>query len=189
MRDVPSGPPLRRFARSVRLVACAALAGSLAGCGHSQTCDFSDRPRDDVWMAVVQASRAPRYPDWVVIENQVKADDPLRRVTVLRDLRRDVVEHGLDPRREEVEWRFSAQVSADDPVTVTFSTPDWAVPGHFWKEADHFFSQVRMRLGEMGPVTPPPGDPMGGAPAASPRDPEAPGQSPPAPAGGGLASP
>ena len=98
---------------------------------------------------------------------------------MLRDLRRDVVQGSLDPRREEVEWRFSAEVSAGDPVTVTFSTPDWAVPGHFWQEADHFFAQVRMSLGEMGPVTPPPGDPMGGAPAAGTRDPEAPGHSPP----------
>jgi hypothetical protein len=186
MREVPSVSPFRRLAG---LAAGAALAASLAGCGHSQSCDFSDRPREDVWMAVVQASRAPRYPDWVVIENQVKADDSLRRVTVLRDLRRDVVEHGLDPRREEVEWRFAAQVSPGDPVTVTFSTPDWAVPGHFWQEADHFFAQVRMRLGEMGPVTPPPGDPMGGAPAAGARDPEAPGHMPPAPSGGGFASP
>jgi hypothetical protein len=180
----------RRAARAlVRLVAAAAVLLPLAGCGHSQTCDFSDRPRDDVWMAVTQASRQPRYPDWVVIENRVKVDDGARRVTVLRDLRRDVVQGSLDPRREEVEWRFSAEVSAGDPVTVTFSTPDWAVPGHFWQEADHFFAQVRMRLGEMGPVTPPPGDPMGGAPAAGTRDPEAPGHSPAAPAGGGLASP
>ena len=183
-------PSMRGAARALpRLVAAAAALLALSGCGHSQTCDFSDRPRDDVWMAVVQASRQPRYPDWIVIENRVKADDAERRVTVLRDLRRDVVQGSLDPRREEVEWRFSAQVSAEDPVTVTFSTPDWAVPGHFWQEADHFFAQVRMRLGEMGPVTPPPGDPMGGAPAAGTRDPEAPGHSPAAPAGGGLASP
>lgn len=186
---MPEVPSVSRSRLLARLVAFAAPAAALVGCGHSQTCDFSDRPREDVWMAVVQASRAPRYPDWVVIENQVKADDSLRRVTVLRDLRRDVVEHGLDPRREEVEWRFSAQVSAVDPVSVTFSTPDWAVPGHFWQEADHFFAQVRMRLSEMGPVTPPPGDPMGGAPAAGALDPEAPGHVPPAPAGGGLASP
>ena len=180
---LPSPSP-RRAAPALALAALAALGG----CGHSQTCDFSDRPRDDVWQAVVQASRAPRYADWVVISNQVKADGDVRRVTVLRDLRRDVVQGSLDPRREQVEWRFSAQVSAEDPVTVTFSTPDWAVPGHFWQEADHFFAQVRMRLGEMGPVTPPPGDPMGGAAAAA-RDPEAPGHVPPAPAGGGLASP
>ena len=182
-------PSMRRAARALPLLAAAAALLALSGCGHSQTCDFSDRPRDDVWMAVVQASRQPRYPDWIVIENRVKADDAERRVTVLRDLRRDVMQGSLDPRREEVEWRFSAQVSAEDPVTVTFSTPDWAVPGHFWQEADHFFAQVRMRLGEMGPVTPPPGDPMGGAPAAGTRDPEAPGHSPPVPAGGGLASP
>jgi hypothetical protein len=143
----------------------ASLSASLAilgGCGHSQTCDFSDRPRDDVWSAVVQASRQPRYPDWVVIENQVKVDEAQHRVTVWRDLRRDVVEQGLDPRREEKQWRFSATVSEGTPSTVTFSTPDWSVPGHFWLEA---------------------------APASAARDPEAPGDAPASPKGGALAAP
>jgi hypothetical protein len=169
-----------------------ALAGALAalaGCGHSQTCDFSDRPRDDVWAAVVQASRQPRYPDWIVIENKVKVDESQHRVTVWRDIRRDIVGQGLAPRREEKQWRFSAVVSDEAPSTVTFSTPDWSVPGHFWQEADHFFAQVRMRLGEMGPVTPAPGDPLGGAPASATRDPEAPGDAPAAPKGGALAAP
>jgi hypothetical protein len=49
-------------------------------------------------------------------------------------------------------------------------------------------AQVRMRLGEMGPVTPPPGDPMGGAGAGA-RDPEAPGAAPAKPPEGGLAAP
>jgi hypothetical protein len=80
-------------------------------------------------------------------------------------------------------------VSDEAPSTVTFSTPDWSVPGHFWQEADHFFAQVRMRLGEMGPVTPAPGDPLGGAPASATRDPEAPGDAPAAPKGGALAAP
>ena len=175
--------------RSARAALAIVALATLGGCGHSQRCDFDDRPRAEVFQAVVQASREPRYPDWVVVRNEVHVDEQDGYVSVYRDLRRDVIETGLDPRREEVEWRFSAQVSAEDPVTVTFSTPDWAVPGHFWQEADHFFAQVRMRLGEMGPVTPPPGDPMGGAPAAGTRDPEAPGHSPAAPAGGGLASP
>ena len=50
-------PSMRRAARALPLLAAAAALLALSGCGHSQTCDFSDRPRDDVWMAVVQASR------------------------------------------------------------------------------------------------------------------------------------
>ncbi len=162
---------------------------ALTGCGHSQACQFDDYPRDDVWMAVVQASRAPRYPDWIVVENKLKVDDAARRVTVYRDLRRDLVEPGLSPQREELQWRFSAVVSAQSPTTVTFSSPDWAVPAHFWKEADHFFGQVRMRLGELGPVRPVPGDPMGGAPAEGSRDPNTPGHMSEKPAEGQLAAP
>ncbi len=171
--------------------ACAALVAfaALAGCGHSQVCQFDDYPRDDVWMAMVQAARAPRYSDWIVVENKVKVDDAAHRITVYRDLRRDLVEPGLSPQREETQWRFAAVISAQTPTAVTFSTPDWAVPAHFWKEADHFFGQVRMRLGELGPVRPVPGDPMGGAPANSSQDPKPPGHMSEKPAEGQLAAP
>lgn len=178
--------PSLRFGAQLLVMLATMLS---VGCGHSQVCDFDDRPRDDVWAAVVAASRAPRYPDWIVIENNIKVDDGAHRVTVYRDLRRDLIEPGLDPHREEKIWRFSAIVSDQAPVTVTFSTPDWAVPGHFWKEADHFFAQVRMRLGEMGPVSPAPGDPMGGSASASSKDPVAPGHIPEKPAEGQLTAP
>ncbi len=173
--------------RSVML-AMAALS-SLGGCGHSQRAEFDDRPRGEVWQAVIQSCRAPRYPDWVVIANEVSIDEAASRVSVYRDLRRDVVEPGRAPRREERRWRFVATVSSERPTTVTLSSPDWAVPGHFWKESDHFFGQVRMRLSEMGPVLPPPGDPMGGAPGAVPADPQAPGHRPEASPAGALAAP
>ena len=177
-------------ASSFALAAALACAlAFLAGCGHSQKCDFDDRPRDDVWAAVVQTARAPRYPDWIVVQNEVKVDEASHRVTVYRDLRRDLVEPGLDPRREEEQWRFTAQVSSDSPVAITFSTPDWAVPSHFWRQADHFFGQVRMRLGEMGPVTPAPGDPMGTAAKPGSLDPKAPGHVSEKPTQGQLATP
>jgi hypothetical protein len=179
----------RAFAAHVAGACCVAVLFLLAGCGASQKAVIDDRPHDDVWMAVVQASRAPRYADWIVVENQVKVDDATHRVTVYRDLRRDVVEPGLSPRREERRWRFAAQVSDGTPATVTFSTPDWTVPGHFWTEADHFFGQLRARLAEMGPVTPAPGDPMGGAPAQGAMDQKAPGHVPEPPSAGGLAAP
>ena len=185
VRTISNFTAMRSACAGLALLACAVLTG----CGHSQACQFDDQPRDDVWLAMVQASRAPRYRDWIVVENKVKVDDAAHRITVYRDLRRDLVEPGLEPQREEVQWRFSAVVSAQAPTTVTFSSPDWAVPAHFWKEADHFFGQVRMRLGELGPVRPVPGDPMGGAPAASSRDPSTPGQMSEKPTEGQLAAP
>ena len=48
----------RRCIQRAAALACA--LAFLAGCGHSQKCDFDDRPRDDVWAAVVQTARAPR---------------------------------------------------------------------------------------------------------------------------------
>lgn len=181
----------KRDSRPARIVlAVAALASVLlGGCGHSQRCDFDDRPRAEVFQAVVQACREPRYPDWVVVRNEVHVDEQDGYVSVYRDLRRDVIELGLDPRREERKWRFTATVSPARPTTVTLASPDWAVPGHFWREADHFFGQVRMRLVELGPVLPAPGDPMGGAAASAERDPQAPGHRAEPPAEGQLATP
>jgi hypothetical protein len=161
------------------LAVLAAIASAvLGGCGHSQRCDFDDRPRAEVWQAVVQACREPRYPDWVVVRNEVHVDEADGYVSVYRDLR-----------REERKWRFTAAVSPSRPTTVTLASPDWAVPGHFWREADHFFGQVRMRLVDLGPVLPAPGDPMGGAAAAGERDPQAPGHRAEPPAAGQLAAP
>ena len=86
-------------------VACAAAAlVPLGGCGHSQRAEFDDRPRGEVWQAVVQACRAPRYPDWVVIANEVSVDDASSRVSVYLDLRRDVVEPGLVMRPLGTKW-------------------------------------------------------------------------------------
>ena len=74
-------------ASSFALAAALACAlAFLAGCGHSQKCDFDDRPRDDVWAAVVQTARAPRYSDWIVVENDVKVDEAsLQKIWPSRD--------------------------------------------------------------------------------------------------------
>lgn len=170
-------------------VCMVALAAAAGGCSHTATRSFEDRPRQDVWDAVIQASKEPRYPDWVVVENRVHVVDEDQTVHVYRELKRDLVTPGLKPYREDVSWRFTAIVLPGDPLTVEFSSPDWAVPAHFWAQADHFFSQVRLRLVEMGPVTPAPGDPMGGRAAPTARDPHAPGDVPPVPEPGHMAEP
>lgn len=171
------------------VLAAAAALCFLSGCSHTQEHVFDDRPRDDVWLAMQQAAKEPRYSNWIVTDNKVHVSQKEHTITVLRQLKRDVVETGLKPRREEEEWRFAATLTDTDPATVVFSSPEWSIPAHFWLEADHYFAQVRMRLGEMGPVTPAPGDPMGGAPASAPKDPAAPGDIPATPVEGKLAAP
>jgi hypothetical protein len=166
-----------------------AAGAALGGCSHSAKREFDDRPRYDVWDAVIQACREPRYPDWIVVDNKVHIVDETQTVHVLRELKRDLVTPGLKPHREDVTWRFSAVVLPGEPTTVEFSSPDWAVPAHFWGQADHFFSQVRLRLAEMGPTTPPPGDPMGARATPNATDPRAPGDAARPPSAGGLAEP
>lgn len=177
-----------RWSAALAAAACA-LVGALAGCSHSQEMDFGDRPRQRVWDAMVQASREPRYTNWIVVQNQVHVDQKAERVDVYRDLKRDVVVPGLAPRREEAVWRFAATLLPGEPARVEFSSPDWAVPAHFWEQADHYFAQVRMRLTEMGPVTPPPGDPMAAGARPGSKDPVPPGEAPPPAKPGTLTSP
>lgn len=172
-----------------RLPAAALAAAVLAGCTHEASHVYDDRPSGDVWQAMKQAANQPRYADWIVIGNDVLVDEPGRRIVMSRDLKRDVVKPGLAPHREEEKWRLTATLESAEPPTVRFSSPDWAVPAHFWAMADQYFAQVRLRLAEMGPVTPPPGDPIGGAAATGRRDPRAPGHVPEKPADGGLAAP
>ena len=84
---MPSFPmPETRSARAM-LAAMALAVAALAGCGHSQKCEFDDRPRGEVWQAVVQACREPRYADWIVVTNEVSVSEPDSRVSVYRDLR------------------------------------------------------------------------------------------------------
>lgn len=178
--------------RAVRLACVATGLGALAllgGCSHSATRIYDDRPRYDVWEAMVQAAKEPRYPDWIVVENKVMPIDETETLHVYRELKRDLVTPGLDPHREDQSWRFTAVLLKGEPLTVEFSSPDWAVPAHFWAQADHYFAQVRLRMAEMGPVTPAPGDPMGGGAVPQVRDPKAPGDMPASPAGDGLAQP
>ena len=185
---MPMSPANDRL-RALAVLACASGALGAGGCSHSATREFDDRPRQDVWQAMVQAAREPRYPDWFVIENQVTVDDADHTVHIYRSLKRDLVTPGTKPRREEATWRFAATLLPSSPTTVEYSSPDWAVPAHFWAQADHYFAQVRLRLAEMGPITPAPGDPMDGRTPAGTRDPEPPGHVAPPPVEGGLAAP
>ena len=121
---------------------------ALTACGTKDR-EFPGHSRDQVWKAMVQAADDPRYADWVVIENQVWRDDLNSRLEILRNVRRDVMVSGQAPKREETEWRFSAELTDTDPPAVEFSTSTITVPAHFWLQARHYLDEVDRRLNGM----------------------------------------
>lgn len=138
-------------------VALAASAAALGGCSMERT--YEGHTRDQVWNAMVEAARYPRYHDWIVMDNSVWCDEPDARIEILRELKRDVVLPGQKPYREETEWRLRAVLAPDSPSVVKLSTSNICVPAHFWLQADHFFDEVQARLTN-APVAPPPTVPM-----------------------------
>ena len=116
----------------------------LTACGTKDR-EFPGHTRDQVWKAMVQAADDPRYADWVVLENKVWRDDAQSRIEILRDLVRDVMVPGQDPKREEAEWRFSAELVNSNPPSVEFSTSTITVPAHFWLQARHYLDEVDRR--------------------------------------------
>ena len=124
------------------------LFPALVACGTKER-EFPGHTRDQVWKAMVQAADDPRYADWVVLDNKVWRDDEQSRLEILRDLVRDVVVPGSEPRREETEWKFSAQLTETDPPAVEFSTSTITVPAHFWLQARHYLDEVDRRLAGM----------------------------------------
>ncbi|MGA1266010.1 MAG: hypothetical protein ACO32J_02385 [Phycisphaerales bacterium] len=117
----------------------------LAACGAAER-EFPGYTRDQVWKAMVETAEDPRYPDWVVVDNQVWRDDTTGTVQIRRDLRRDLVIVGQKPRREAHEWHFTATVASTEPPLLTFTTSTPCVPAHFWLQGDQFMHEVERRL-------------------------------------------
>ncbi len=136
------------FARRRWLPLALLLLPILAACGTKER-EFPGHTRDQVWKAMVQAAEDPRYADWIVVDNKVWRDDAEGRIEIYRDIRREIPNPGSAPRREEIEWKFSAEVTETDPPGVAFSTSTIAVPAHFWLQASHFLDEVERRLNGM----------------------------------------
>lgn len=117
----------------------------LAACGTAER-EFPGYTRDQVWKAMVDTAEDPRYPDWIVVDNQVWRDDTTGTVQIRRDLRRDLVIVGQKPRREACEWHFTATVASTEPPLLTFTTSTPCVPAHFWLQGDQFMHEVERRL-------------------------------------------
>jgi hypothetical protein len=131
----------------------ACLPALLAACGSMER-EFPGHNRDQVWKAMVETAEDPRYPDWVVVDNEVFRDDASATVEIRRDLRRDVVMVGQKPRREEREWRFTANVTSTEPPSLIFASRSVSIPAHFWLQGQQFMNEVERRLAGM--ALPPP---------------------------------
>ena len=140
---------IRRIVRSAW--ALAALA--LAACGATER-EFPGYTKDQVWKAMVETAEDPRYPDWVVVSNEVFRDDASATVEIRRDLRRDLVIVGQKPRREQCEWKFTASVQSTEPPTLVFKTDTVTIPAHWWMQEQQFVNEVERRL--TGVALPPP---------------------------------
>lgn len=151
------------FARGALPIAAAVALVATTGC-TSRTQTFEGYSDDQVWSAMVAASRTPEYEDWKVSDNEVFVDEAGRRIEVYRRLRRLYISPYSDPRKEDEEWRLQVMLDRDDSAdapTVEFTARQITVPAHVWREADRFFAQVRALL---GPVVEPTGET--GAPAS-----------------------
>lgn len=145
------------FARGALPLAAAVALVATTGC-TSRTQTFEGYSDDQVWSAMVAASRTPEYEDWKVSDNDVFVDEAGRRIEVYRRLRRFYVSPYSDPRKEDEEWRLQVMLDRDgsaDAPSVEFTARQITVPAHVWREADRFFAQVRALL---GPVVEPTGE-------------------------------
>ncbi|MCH2161359.1 MAG: hypothetical protein MK085_05750 [Phycisphaerales bacterium] len=136
-------------AMSIRSLAVVLALLALSGAGGcaAQTATFPERDPARVWSAMVTAAEEPIYPDWRVIDNEVWTDRENGEIEILRILRRDSIEHGHDPRRESVIWKFRIRMIEVQPPTVQFSARQLVVPSHVWQQGQQFFDDVAALLG------------------------------------------
>lgn len=153
---------LRRI-QPAALVALIAVAVLGPGCA-SQTATFPDRPRNQVWTAMVAVAENPDYPDWRLLDNEVAVSPDGDRILVHRRVRRNLIEPGSPMRRQDRDWQFEIRLLDTEPPKAVFSSPSVVVPVWLQQEADRYFTSVRELLGEVaqGPsaqrvaVSPPP---------------------------------
>ncbi len=126
-----------------------ALLAWCIGCSSASR-DYPGVSPDALWQATVGAARNPKYSDWFVAENGVFLDEAEGRVEVYRELKRDYGPPGGALRRENQTWTFSIRVEADDRIPrVLLDTRTKIRTQDFWKQADHFFSEIDARLSQL----------------------------------------
>ena len=130
---------------SLRLPSLAIVLTMLVGCG-GQTASFPGHTDPEVWNAMVTVAENPEYQDWRLSENWVTATRPEGRIEIYRILRRDRVQPGRPPRRQQEDWNITVQFLYSDPPTIEFMARDASIPAHAWAEADRYFEGMRRVL-------------------------------------------
>ncbi len=140
--------PRRAAALAARALGAAAVVLALAAC-TTRSAIYEGRAADTVWVAMKAAAENPRYDDWHVIQNDVYADEAIRQVHIYRRLRRDVVGPGVQPFRQDAEYRLRASLgeakSGDPEVTVV--SRDSAIPAHAWSEIERYLDEIDELMG------------------------------------------
>lgn len=143
-------PAPRLLLRSrVPLLIGAVVSMLLGGCAGKLRRDYPGANPDNVWKAMQGAAEHPVYTDWNVTENGVWADKEGLRIEIFRELKREVREPGLKPRREEQDWALSlrlVQRGSGPAVEVESRTIESA--GRFRVATDHIFNEIELRLAQ-----------------------------------------
>ena len=117
-----------------------------AGCS-SRTATFPGFSDPEVWNAMVTVAKNPEYKDWFVFENEVWTNRPSGEIEIDRFLRRDLVQVGQDPVRQEERWKFRVTFEHTDQPTLKFTARQVKIPALLWREADRYFADMRNILG------------------------------------------
>ncbi|MSR69494.1 MAG: hypothetical protein EXS17_04030 [Phycisphaerales bacterium] len=127
---------------------CWVAMGGVIGCTTTSR-DYPGVAADALWKAAVGAAQHPRYTDWMVTENGVFVDEPAGRIEVYRELKRDHAPPGAALQRQSEIWTLSIRVETHDrlPKVVIDTRSTLRSPG-FWKQTDHFFTEIDSRLAQ-----------------------------------------
>jgi hypothetical protein len=131
----------------VALLGALLVAAFGTGCA-SQSTTFPDRPRNQVWTAMVAVAENPDYPDWRLVDNEVAVSPDADRILIHRRVRRNLIEPGSPMRQQDRDWVFEIRLFDTEPPKAVFSSPTMVVPVWLRQEADRYFRSVRELLGE-----------------------------------------
>ena len=141
----------------IRLLALFLLilpALAAGGCA-TRTQAFPGYDAESVWTAMTGVARTPEYDDmpadkrWEVTQNEVWDDPEQRRIEIYRRLQRVVYRPKLERAVERREWRFRVSlVLVDGEPEARFTSRDPVIAAWLWQEADRYFHDVRVLLGE-----------------------------------------
>lgn len=145
---------IRRLGGIPAMAAPMLLAAAIPGGCASGSREFPDRPRDQVWAAMVAVAERPDYPDWRVLDNEVAVEAEFDRILIYRTLRRDLHRPGAPPQRQDRSMRIEVSLLDTEPPAAVFRSTVAALPSRVSAEADRYFDSVAELLGEP-PALPP----------------------------------